>query len=220
MNETYHCKHCRAAIGIADVNVATDIALCRACGKTMAFSEIASLPGLGTVDLQNPPKGVRIEDDFAGSRTVIFKKISPVVWFLIPFTAFWSGFSMFGIYGKQLQRGTFNLHDSLFGLPFLIGTLVLLSLILFFLFGSWRIRFALDVCEVSVGVGPLRWTRRQAYDQTSNVSLQLSNVRVNNVLQQVICLETGGQVLKFGSMIPKEAKDYLAAVVRQTVAGH
>lgn len=219
MNETYHCKYCRAAIGIADVNVATDIALCRSCGKTMSFSEIASLASIPPADLRNPPKGVRIEDELAGGRTVIYRKISPVVWFLIPFTAVWSGISMFGIYGKQLQRGVFNLHDSLFGLPFLIGTVALVSVIFFNLFGSWRIRFALDVCEVSLGVGPFRWSRRQPYDRTSRVSLQMSNVRVNNVPQEVICLETGDRSLKFGSLLRKDAKTYIAAVARQTLAG-
>ena len=91
--------------------------------------------------------------------------------------------------------------------------------IAFLLFGCWRIRFAQEICEVSAGVGPIRWTRRQAYDRTSRVSLQLSNVRVNNVPQEVICLETNGKALKFGSMIRGEAKSYIAAVVRQTVAG-
>ena len=150
---------------------------------------------------------------------MIYKKISPVVWFLIPFTAFWSGMSMFGIYGSQIKKGAFDASASLFGLPFLIGTVVLISFIVFLLFGCWRIRFAQEVCEVSVGVGPIRWTRRQAYDRTSRVSLQMSNVRVNNVPQEVICLETDGKVLKFGSMIRGDAKTYIAAVVRQTVAG-
>jgi len=219
MNEPYFCKYCRAAINVADVNVATDIALCRSCGKTMTFSEIVSLPGIPAADLQNPPKGVRIEDDLAGARTVIYKKINPAVWFLIPFAAFWSGASMFGIYGRQFSKGVFEPTMSLFGLPFLFGTVVLLSIIAFLLFGCWRIRFAQEICEVSAGVGPIRWTRRQAYDRTSRVSLQLSNVRVNNVPQEVICLETNGKALKFGSMIRGEAKSYIAAVVRQTVAG-
>ena len=219
MNGTYQCKYCHSAIGVPDVNVATDLALCRTCGKTMTFSGIASIPDIHAADFTHPPKGVRIDEEFAGGRTVTYRKVSPVVWFLIPFTALWSGMSMFGIYGKQLQRGAFNLHDSLFGLPFLIGTVVLVSVILFLLFGGWRIRFALDVCEVSVGVGPFRWTRRQSYDRNSRVSLQTSSVRVNNVLQEVICLETGDQSLKFGSLIREDAKLYIAAVVRQTLAG-
>lgn len=219
MTETHLCKYCRSVIGLADVNVATDIALCRSCGKTMAFSEIASLPGIPAADLQSPPKGVRIEDDFAGTRSVIYRKFSPVVWFLIPFTAIWSGISMFGIYGSQIKKGAFDVSQSLAGLPFLIGTVVLISMIAFLLFGNWRIRFAQEICEVSVGVGPIRWTRRQPYDRTSRVSLQKSSIEVNNVRQEVICLETDGKVLKFGSMIQGEAKPYIAAVVRQTVSG-
>jgi len=219
MNETHHCKFCQAPIGIADVNVSTDIALCRACGRTMPFSEIASLPGIPDADLQAPPKGVRIEEDFAGARTVTYKKISPVVWFLIPFTALWSGGSLTAIFGKQLQRGTFDMQEAFFGLPFLFGTVVMVSLIVYFLFGNWRVRFAQGLCEVSTGVGPLRWTRRLPCDRTSRVSLQTTSVRVNNVPQQAICIDTNGKSLKFGTMIPQNPKTYIAAVTRQTVSG-
>ncbi len=219
MNESHHCKFCQAQIAIDDVNVSTDLALCRACGRTMPFSEIASLPGIPDADLQAPPKGVRIEDDFAGARTVTYKKISPVVWFLIPFTVLWSGGSMSAIFGKQLQRGTVDMAEVLFGLPFLLGTLVLIGVIAYLLLGNWRIRFAQGLCEVSTGVGPLRWTRRLPCDRTSRVSLQTGSVKVNNVPQQAICIETNGKSLKFGSLIPKDPKTYIAAVSRQTVAG-
>ena len=91
MTELLHCQSCGAAIALADVNVANDIALCRACGQTMRFSEIAPIPGAAEVDLQRPPKGVRIDDSPLRGRSIIYRKISPAVLFLIPFTALWSG---------------------------------------------------------------------------------------------------------------------------------
>lgn len=36
----------------------------------------------------------------------------------------------------------------------------------------------------------------------------------------VICLETGDRSLKFGSLLRKDAKAYIAAVARQTLAGN
>jgi hypothetical protein len=51
------------------------------------------------------------------------------------------------------------------------------------------------------------------------VSLQTTSVRVNNVPQQAICIDTNGKSLKFGTMIPQNPKTYIAAVTRQTVSG-
>ncbi len=219
MNDPYKCRSCGAGIALADVNVANDIALCRACGKTMPFSEIAPIPGASNVDLRNPPKGVRIEENPMQGRTIIYKKISPIVLFLIPFTAFWSGLSMFGIYGSQIKKGHFDLGQSLFGLPFLIGTVFLVSFILFCLFGRWRITFAGRVLQVSMQLGPLVWTRKQGYSPTTRVSLQNSQVQRNGNTQRMIQVETQGEKLKFGTMFPEEVKEFIAETVRRTIAG-
>ena len=41
MASEYKCPSCGAAISLDDVNVAKDIALCRACGRSTAFSVIS-----------------------------------------------------------------------------------------------------------------------------------------------------------------------------------
>jgi ribosomal protein S27E len=64
------CPTCRAKIATDDINVSTDVALCRSCGNTFHISEIlggtssilASLvnsvvPPSGPVDLNSPPSG-------------------------------------------------------------------------------------------------------------------------------------------------------------------
>ncbi|HEX7261284.1 MAG TPA: hypothetical protein VF258_05670 [Luteolibacter sp.] len=112
MDASYRCQSCGSGIALGDVNVVNDIALCRSCGKTMSFSEIAPIPGAENIDLNRPPKGVRIEGSPIYGRSIIYRKISPVVFFLIPFTAAWSGFSMSGIYGSQIMEGKFDLTRS------------------------------------------------------------------------------------------------------------
>jgi hypothetical protein len=218
MSHLYRCRHCEAEISLADVNVASDLALCRSCGKTMSFSEITPILGGSDLDLQNPPKGVRLEDSAIHGQKIIFKKISPVVFFLIPFTAVWSGVSMVGIYGKQISEGKFDLTSSLFGLPFLVGTLALLGVIGFGLFGRWQISFPGGILEVALRMGPFVWTRRHIYDGTTRVSIyQSPSVRVNNQPQRVILVETQGKKLKFGTMIPEEPKTFIAEWVRRRI---
>lgn len=218
MNAPYQCQSCGAGISLADVNVASDIALCRACGKTMPFSEIAPIPGAENVDLTQPPKGVRIEDSPIHGRSIIYRKIPLVVIFLIPFTAVWSGFSMYGIYGRQLQQGKFDLATSLFGLPFLIGTVFLVSFILFCIFGRWRIGYSGGVLSAAMEVGPLGWTRRLVCDKSARVSIRPAKWQKNNVPQNLIQVECQGNTLKFGSPIPDEAKAFIAEALRRTIA--
>jgi hypothetical protein len=218
MSAPYRGQSCGGGISLADVKVANDIALYRACGKTMPFSEIAPIPGSENVDLAHPPKGVRIEESPIHGRSIIYQKISPVVFFLIPFAAAWSGFSMFGIYGSQLQKGKFDLASSLFGLPFLIGTLFLAFFILFNLFGRWRIGYSGGVLAAAMQVGPIGWTRRMICDKTARVSIRPAKWQKNNVPQNLIQVEYQGNTLKFGSPIPDEAKAFIAEAIRRTIA--
>jgi DNA-directed RNA polymerase subunit RPC12/RpoP len=52
----YSCIHCGKPIDLDDTNVASDVALCRSCGKSMSFSAIAQQPDLAAVDLTARPK--------------------------------------------------------------------------------------------------------------------------------------------------------------------
>jgi hypothetical protein len=218
MSNPYPCQSCGAAIALADVNVANDIALCRACGKTMPFSEIAPTPGSENIDLAHPPKGVRIEESPIYGKSIIYRKIPVAVFFLIPFTAAWSGLSMYGIYGSQFKKGEFDLMTSLFGLPFLTGSVFLVSLILFCLFGRWRIGYSGGVLAAAMQVGPIGWTRRLVCDKSARVSIRPAKWQKNNVPQNLIQVECQGNTLKFGSPIPDEAKVFIAEAVRRTIA--
>jgi hypothetical protein len=200
------------------VNVSSDLALCRACGKTMSFSDIAPIPGAVDMDMSRPPKGVRIEESPIRGRSIIYRKISPVVIFLIPFTAAWSGFSMAGIYGSQIMEGKFDPARSLFGLPFLLGTIVLVSVIAFMLFGRWRFSLNRGLLEVATEVGPIGWTRRLACDKTARVAIRQAKWTKNNQVQYHIQVDCSGSTLKFGSMIPDEPKHFIAEAVRRMIA--
>ncbi|MEX1044763.1 MAG: hypothetical protein WEC73_01435, partial [Chthoniobacterales bacterium] len=56
-----HCLHCGQVLDLADTNVATDVALCRTCGRTMAFSAILPPDEIATVGFAAPPRGVKVD---------------------------------------------------------------------------------------------------------------------------------------------------------------
>jgi len=200
---------------LEDINVATDIALCRRCGATSSFASIRTLSNASALLSKPPPKGVKVERDMMGYGSIVTYRRIPIglLLFLIPFTLIWSGFSMAGIYGSQIAKGEFDLKMSLFGLPFLIGTIVLVSTILFNLFGKWTIRLNRGDGAVFVGVGALGWKRTFRYTTFSTVRLEDSAITVNRQQTQVIAIKTDNTVFSFGSFIKEDAQKFIAAAL-------
>ena len=97
---------------------------------------------------------------------------SCVIFFLVPFTVVWAGGSLSGIYGTQIARGKFDLGTSLFGIPFLLGSLVLTGLCLFMLFGYSAVESSGGTGRVSRGIGPFRWHRRFSSADVTGIEFQ------------------------------------------------
>ncbi len=215
---SYLCPACRSAIALEDVNVASDLALCRSCGKTSPFSMVSGVSELAQVPQDAAPKGVTVTQGITGGTEIIYRRISKIVFFLVPFMMVWSGFSLSGIYGRQIVSGRFDLSQSLFGLPFLLGTVVMLGVVLFLLFGRWRVRMSAGQGEVFAGVGPIGWTRRFPYGPQSLVSLELTNIQRNRIPQKAITVRTGNDEIRFGTGIQEDAKRFIAAAILRSRA--
>ena len=65
----------------------------------------------------------------------------------------WSGFSLGGIYGSQIAAGEFNLGLSLFGIPFVLGTLFFGSLAVMTVRGKVVIAVDRNAGRIFTGVG-------------------------------------------------------------------
>ncbi|MBU3664857.1 MAG: hypothetical protein FGM15_03125 [Chthoniobacterales bacterium] len=213
MTATYRCPHCDSDIAASDTNVATDIALCRACGKSVPFSSIAENVDIDAVDLASPPKGVRVSGSQISGIEITYRKLSPLVFFIIPLALLWTGLPLAMIYGPQIASGKFDATLSLAGLPFFIGALLMLWLIAFMLCGCRRIHIDRGQCEIFTGVGLIGRRRRIALTPESSVRLELSSLRVNNVPQRHVVISTDGQTVKFGATLPENVRTFFAAVL-------
>ena len=216
----FTCPQCGQELPLADLNMAANAALCRACGYAGPFLNAQAIPRLTDEQLARPPKRVQLERGFGDSLSVICRPSRWPLLFLIPFATFWSGISMTVIYIIPLFQGEFDWATGLIGVPFLLGTIPLLLVILFHLFGKTVVTLSKGRVTVHTGLFGKGRTREMDRSSGMTVSLEPSNYRVNNVPQPEIVLADEGREIRFGAMmLSKDAKPYVAAVLQRAVAG-
>ncbi|MCA9284125.1 MAG: hypothetical protein KDA22_02835 [Phycisphaerales bacterium] len=211
------CPNCDTALGAPDWNVATDVAACPKCNEVFALSSIVSAGGgLDDFDIHQPPKGATFDEHGTGWRITASTR-SPAAFFLVPFMCVWSGFSLGGIYGSQIASGQFSLGMSLFGIPFVLGTLLFGSIAVMSVCG--RIVVSIDHSDgrVFAGVGPIGWTRRFDWRSITSVEENSSGYHASGSTGLVIAL-VGQSRLKFGSMLSDPRRFYVLQGLRVLLA--
>ena len=236
MTKTYACPKCGRDVPLDKINVAKDIMLCPSCGETSCFSDV-----VGEIDERRheddlrgrlnaaPPEHLKVEHDptdMTGRIVMIYRKVSLTVLFLIPFTAVWSGFSMTGIYGSQLMKHHFDPKLSLFGLPFLIGTIVLVSLCLFMLFGKRVLTLERGKGSYFFGVGPFGVRRRFSFNRRSRIDRGETSYRVGGgrhggghpLSELHLSNPDDSNTIHLCAGMSEDALDYVEAVFRREVS--
>lgn len=156
-----HCPDCGLPIPTAEVAPSAGLAVCRLCDRTYTLAACQeALPIEERVDLPlgAPPKGVTLAEGMDGFRLTLSTR-SPMALFLVPFTLFWAGGSLGGLYGTQIAKGEFNLMMSLFGIPFLIGSVFLIGFTAMTVAGRQVIELKGGRLHVHAGAFGLRWGR-------------------------------------------------------------
>jgi len=208
------CLACQTPIPLEDVNVSTDIALCRACGQTSSFAELSAWRD-EEVLLGSPLKHLRIEERADGSIKMTYKRIPFVAFFILPVLLIWGYSFLWKPFVQPWLEGS-SVVQSQSGTPPVIHLIIIFSALTgWLIFGSWRIILRDGFGKVLVGVGPLCYTRSFHYDRTSQIRLVPSNIRVNRVRQDAICVTTGGVDFTFGAIIHWESRNHIAAVLRR-----
>jgi hypothetical protein len=198
-----------------DMNVVTDIARCAPCGEVFRLSSLVQVNESGPVDLDDPPRGAWYREEFDGF-VVGATTRHPMAILLVPFMCVWSGFSIGGIYGQQIARGKFNLGESLFGIPFILGTLVFGSIALMTVCGKVVVRVRDFGGEVFTGVGSIGW--RRPFDPKQITAIRIEPYRSSNGQTSSTILLEGPKKLRFASGLTEPRRDFLANVLRRELA--
>jgi hypothetical protein len=208
------CPLCRSAIAIADINVATDIALCRRCGKTFSLSELLNSSSSATFDVASPPNGAWFKNTGDGV-TIGATTRSWMALFLFPFTCAWSGAAVGGIYGRQISSGRFDPASSLFGLPFLLGSVFLIAYCAMMIRGKVEISQRGDSLAIFTRVGRLGWTRRYSSSDFRSAREDSRRNAWNWSNQGVLIVLEGKRRVAFGSMLNEERRYFVLSAFRK-----
>ena len=208
------CPKCRRSIPLDDVNVSTDVSLCRSCTQAFSFAELSQEQTEPAMDLSRPPGGTWLRQ-MGGGFEVGATTRSGIAFFIVPFTLLWSGGSLGGIYGTQIYKGTLDWKLCLFGLPFLLGSLLLVPFAVLSVGGKIAVRREGDRGEVFTGIGRIGWTRRFRWSEVKAVRRSLTKWQQNNRRVPLIEIELGTKSLRFGSQLTSQRREFLLRALKQ-----
>lgn len=210
------------------MNVDNDLAICHDCNEAFKISALLSpqpepqvYENAGWVSedfdsfrIDNPPGGISYENYGMGWRLASTTR-SGIAFFLVPFMIVWSGFSLGGIYGSQLFEGKFDPIRSLFGIPFVLGTLLFGSFAVMSVIGRMVIKtdeMNHDNGSIFMGVGPIGWTRRFRWSEVRRIEETISSGK--NRSKQITLMRDQGDI-NFGGMLSDKRRRYLIFALRQ-----
>ena len=210
------CPDCRSDIPLDDVNVATDVALCRKCARNFSYAELISDEDVPAFEPSRPPRGAWFRQDHRGFEVGASTR-SAMALFLVPFMMVWSGGSLGGIYGSQIIKGKFNLGMSLFGIPFLLGTLIFGSIAVMTLCGKMLVRVEGNQGTCFTGAGPLGFRKRFKWDEIKAVRRTTKKGSEGSSPQ--ITLE-GREEINLGVGLAQKRFDFVLAALRHVHRQH
>ena len=199
----FHCPECGLPIEVADLAPAQGVAVCRFCEKPYplaACQQAVPYEQRNIVPEQVLPKGVTFAETMDGFRLTLSTR-SCVAFFLVPFTMFWAGGSVGGIYGTQIAKGEFNLWISLFGIPFLAGSVLLIAITVMAVAGRCVVELAGGKFSIRTGALGVYRTKSVAWDDVLSCRLTEATSRgrssYSTTYQVEIAVERG-EPLRFG----------------------
>lgn len=223
------CPHCLKPIAPQDVNVSTDVALCRACNTSFALSQLVhQMVVPSSIDLANPPQGTWYRDDGVEvSLGASLRSVGSAVFFIL-FSTFWNGVTFMGVLASlgllptssngsgSSPSSTSNAPSILFMLPFILIGLLTALIAVMCLVGKLTITFRGDSGLVSTGVGPIALRRRFNPAEITSVTIDRASWRQNN--RPVYQIRLNGTKVRLGSGLTKVRREFIAAALRMQLA--
>ena len=207
-----NCPKCHSEIPNNQINISADIAQCVNCNNVFKISENITTKVSRLFDKNDPPAGAWMKSDF-NTMTLGATARSWFALFIVPFALVWTSFSWGGLYGTQFASGEFNLFTSLFGIPFLIGGIAVISMAAMFTFGKVEITLDTEGGKIFTGVGIIGRNQRFKWDEISSISEETTYNNKGTARSDIV-LE-GKTRISFGSMLNDERRYYILKALQQ-----
>jgi len=119
----------------------------------------------------------------------------------------WSFFSLYLIYGDQIRTGNFDIYWSLFGLPFIAGSIFFWSVTFIYIFGKVELRLKKQGGEIFTGIGKIGMTKRFTWDEVERVEEKIKKGKNNN--SPLIVMTGKKKNISFGGFLSPRRRYYL-----------
>jgi hypothetical protein len=206
------CPKCNSEILKENINIQSDIAQCIHCDNIFKISDTVNAIDDG-FNINDNPSGTWIRKDF-DNLIIGATTRSPIAFFLVPFMIVWSGFSIGGIYGSQIVKGEFNPTMSLFGIPFIIGSIIFWALALMAIWGKVELVLDKNGGKIFTGIGNLGLTKRFDWSEISSIKEVQSIYNYPGSTGGKIQLE-GRKRVSFGLGVKESRRYYLYKTIQK-----
>ncbi|MCB9263323.1 MAG: hypothetical protein H6607_13195 [Flavobacteriales bacterium] len=209
------CPNCNTEVLNENINIHTDVGQCQNCYNIFKISEAIDDLNADGFDLNTPPRGTWIRHEMhqivIGATTR-----SPLAIFLVPFAVIWSGMAIGGIYVSQILEGKFDPLMSLFGIPFLIGSIILWGVTLMAIGGKVELTLNRQGGKIFTGVGSIGQTKKFDWAEISTVKEDQRNIKYSRVQGGSILLE-GKRRISFATGINESRRYYLFRTLKEII---
>lgn len=224
------CPDCKAAIPVEEINVAKDVAFCRACNKAFALSSLVhgAVVPVG-VDFATPPPGAWYWDN--GVEVVIgatTKSLGTGIFFLF-FTTFWNSITwtfvigaLGGFFKNAPSQGSGSGSSNqppefilLFMVPFVLVGIATAIAAGFCFIGRVETRLRGTEGTAFVGIGTLGWRKQFNASEVTDVTIDAATWQQNNRVVYQIVLR--GPDIRFGGGLSEERRKFVAAALRRQI---
>ena len=209
------CPRCRQVVPADQVNVAKDLAFCPDCNDGFSVSSILELGSVDRELLWDPPGGAWFVEDvervMVGATTRSWAAL-----LLVPFMCVWSGVSLAGIYGSQVVSGSFNLPLSVFGIPFILGSILFWAFTLMTICGKVEVSIG-TTSHVFVGVGGIGWKRQFDWSAVRDIRENATLFHYPGSHNAAIVLE-GRTRLSFGTGLNESRRYFVLQALKMLKA--
>lgn len=207
------CPNCHHIVPSENINIQTDIAQCPSCGHIFRVSE--AIDSDDNFDIKQPPNGAWIKK--RGNRIVIGATTrSAMAFYLVPFMLVWTGGSLGGIYGTQIISGEYDLFMSLFGIPFIIGSIIFWKEALMAVNGKVELTLNKKGGEIFTGIGNFGTIKRFKWKDISKIKEGSGRTRQSEDGEYYITelfLE-GNKRIAFGSRLSISRRYYIMKAMK------
>ena len=239
------CPKCSSIIPSNDVNVAADLAFCRNCNLSHAFSTIGRGTGIDpTLDLSRPPNGAWQRSTGLGTTIGASHRSLGGAAGLLAISAFWNGIvSIFvalalsstlaligirppGWFPNPVMNGGamgvgITIFLWLFLTPFILVGLAMISGFFLCLGGRTEVYIRDWQGEIFTGIGPFGRRRKFKTESVRDVRIEDKQWRDSDGDRrrstEILIEMIEGKPLKLGSSLAENRRQFMAAALRKTL---